>query len=1366
MSQTELPQALLDEYWKSVYKQFHESDEDPTLITNEIIEDETFSALNEYIANIADTSISITNGEYDDEKWDNFMHELFENFVKNYSPEKSFEDNAYREYVILKRKYVGEETHRSIKKEDLIPRTKALYGIEFESIIVDTSTNDFICILNDKLYDTNIQKSVTPDINKFMIELPKWEIKNLFEYHSSGLRCERPHDSDKRLEFASQALSPTKHKPSELFDTLEKMRDAFHEWTDEKYYLPDHGTIAFLSDDKKKTYITLTGGTHMTISFPLTIHDNSVTWKYFMWLFTGLVTMYQPIYIALNGAPSTDTKGSERQRTSGSVVIGSAYIYDVFTPESKRYEIFTNSPGESCDLPDYPKYSHWNDEDLDYREDGPWRCHIKADIGNSSYTRSDSFKLRNNNSFILEDKEKILYKQFYKNQEYPIYKNLIENIASMTSNLIEFRFFDNEPISHLLNKFNLLIRIADYAYEQSKDMEASIGIYDLGTFITNQTDSRLNIRPLVTKKAWHDAVLESMKQGLDATFNEEFINECYEFLSLTQFSSLLDNPELKTITAIDLNKIFVDEINTAEHHFSEYFQTDNPTSEYSKEYQLLQLKISENIANEKMEAYAAEKARIELEQVTRIKQIIEENLIDEDDEWIDFIKKYIDFDKLAKDLRKRIYIDSDTLKELIKYGTEELTENSLVNPSDKEDETLLESLNNWIKESILPDIRQKEPMLKSREDEEDARLEREREREREIQRREQREREAIEQQANFIAGIIVKNVESIDEPLKDLILTTIDLKELSNILRKAIYENVDTITVSFMKTNSSGYLHVSMLEDVVWFDIPSEKQTMLVDWFNNTLLPDLIANIPELSSPRISETISRRSASEAESAIAREIRHAVEDHMEGNELNTLIYNRISFGKIAKLMQHWIYDLNYTTTDIRDNTDDIIERTKFNDPTEEEIEKIRFWIKGILIDILKAITPIRETRGREPLDVLNRQITTQTTTGRVIPQTADDKIQTIYLAITGTVQQLNNSSQHVVVTTISYSKLVNILYKRIYEINQSFDEIENLSELIIQDATPEHTTRTAEQDTIVKAWFKVGLLSELREILLTRDQSLIETRNAGGVIEHRHDSNYYWHPETRIHSAGTEIPSGHVPNISSAHGESEMVTLYVFRDENEMNEYIEANELPEGILLYRDIEIAENDYYNENPRDTSANLYKINIATNDLTSHGSGLFTTTRPTSRVEISKMITEEEPEPDFSEEIPTTYATELEALETEESEDELSDVDLIKGIIYNNIDTLENPTLRDIIEKYIIYNYLATSLHTMIYQKHYTTVDIENNIDILISEGFYDEDNETGIEDPEVIKLLVTWIQEYLIPDLVKGTTLQVGGLSALFG
>lgn len=116
------------------------------------------------------------------------------------------------------------------------------------------------------------------------------------------------------------------------------------------------------------------------------------------------------------------------------------------------------------------------------------------------------------------------------------------------------------------------------------------------------------------------------------------------------------------------------------------------------------------------------------------------------------------------------------------------------------------------------------------------------------------------------------------------------------------------------------------------------------------------------------------------------------------------------------------------------------------------------------------------------------------------------------------------------------------------------------------------------------------------------------------------------------------------------------------------------------------------------------------------------------------------------------------------EQSNPEL-EIEKIKHIIINNINKLENPEMKNIILSTINVNALSTILQELIYKYDYTSIQIKEHVDVLITDGFYDSKEETTIQDPEVISLLKIWIDDYLIDDLMKGTTLQPGGLAALF-
>lgn len=115
---------------------------------------------------------------------------------------------------------------------------------------------------------------------------------------------------------------------------------------------------------------------------------------------------------------------------------------------------------------------------------------------------------------------------------------------------------------------------------------------------------------------------------------------------------------------------------------------------------------------------------------------------------------------------------------------------------------------------------------------------------------------------------------------------------------------------------------------------------------------------------------------------------------------------------------------------------------------------------------------------------------------------------------------------------------------------------------------------------------------------------------------------------------------------------------------------------------------------------------------------------------------------------------------------EQTLNEISIIRDIIVHNISSLRNIEFKNIILKYIVYEYLASSLQQMIYKYDYTSLQIKEHIDVLITDGFYDSNEEMSVQDSDVISALKAWIKEYLIDDLMKGTPLQSGGFDALFG
>jgi len=104
-----------------------------------------------------------------------------------------------------------------------------------------------------------------------------------------------------------------------------------------------------------------------------------------------------------------------------------------------------------------------------------------------------------------------------------------------------------------------------------------------------------------------------------------------------------------------------------------------------------------------------------------------------------------------------------------------------------------------------------------------------------------------------------------------------------------------------------------------------------------------------------------------------------------------------------------------------------------------------------------------------------------------------------------------------------------------------------------------------------------------------------------------------------------------------------------------------------------------------------------------------------------------------------------------------------IIQEIIANNIKNLANQDMKELINSTIIYNEMSTILQKWIYQSKYSTLDIEDNSDLLIKHSlqhFIDD-------EPETLELLQLWIKDYLIPELIKETPLKkMTGLGALFG
>ncbi len=104
-----------------------------------------------------------------------------------------------------------------IKEEDLLEGTTAKFGIEYESIIIDNSKQDYICLDDDdKLWDDITHKQMSGTIRSLLSE---FNINKIFRYNPS-LNCQKT-SGWKRLEFASFPFKPSEMTPKELFNNLD-----------------------------------------------------------------------------------------------------------------------------------------------------------------------------------------------------------------------------------------------------------------------------------------------------------------------------------------------------------------------------------------------------------------------------------------------------------------------------------------------------------------------------------------------------------------------------------------------------------------------------------------------------------------------------------------------------------------------------------------------------------------------------------------------------------------------------------------------------------------------------------------------------------------------------------------------------------------------------------------------------------------------------------------------------------------------------------------------------------------------------------------------------------------------------------------
>jgi len=846
-----------------------------------------------------------------------------------------------------------------IIESELLEGTTAKYGIEYESIIIDKSKQDYICLNDDdKLYDEVLHKLMSGSIYKLLKE---YDMNETFRYNPS-LSCTKG-SGWKRLEFASFAFKPSEMTPKEMFNNLDYLIEAFDNWTDNKYYLPDHGTIAYHNRSLGKVGTTVTGGTHMTISFPITIHDTPLRWKVFVWLFMGLVTMYQPMYISLNGAPSYFTKGSERQRVSTSVMIGSCHMYDVFTPKSERREIFINSPLSDKN---YQDFSHWlRKGEMNYNA-APWVSTYKGDMGSSGYDRSDTFNL--NDESVKEMTNRGWIKKGFENKTY----DFIHSVSSMTTNLFEFRFFDNEPSKDLNEKFNLLVRIADYAYEQTKSFSEMTPIGDsiLHDFLNFQADDNGNIRPLVNKKPWHDAVLSAMINGIDTKFDEKYIDECYEFLELTNFSKILK--ELKgEISAKDLHELFIAEMNTSPRHFSDYFKTDDPTNTYSKEYQIEAYEESKIKAQEALDRYVIEqkekyeKAKLEEEalrererqenlelenEISNAIDVSRENLPSDAERKLIF--ENIDFPKLTSNIRRLITEYSYNINDIKRVHLSTVYESTI-------DKVKYDNLSNvdqasiliWYIEFLLPELRIQVPILDKRE------------RNREAQERQTVTRVPTSSQNNqstIIRNALIEQLAEFDEGQETIITTNVNIYELARILHERLY--IDNRTKNEIIENVDMIVAVSLNDETQPLD--DFRYKLIGNWITDTLNRLIPENV---ESTRTEESSFLQLTKEAQFRLIHDVifDSLPENTLENHNLRTLILGNIDLNIMAQHLQHWITVDDTQAREISEQANTLLRWSYLDSnfvPTEETKIILNRWITIKVVERLINLEIIKEDRG--------------------------------------------------------------------------------------------------------------------------------------------------------------------------------------------------------------------------------------------------------------------------------------------------------------------------------------------------------------------------------------------------------------------
>lgn len=174
-----------------------------------------------------------------------------------------------------------------------------------------------------------------------------------------------------------------------------------------------------------------------------------------------------------------------------------------------------------------------------------------------------------------------------------------------------------------------------------------------------------------------------------------------------------------------------------------------------------------------------------------------------------------------------------------------------------------------------------------------------------------------------------------------------------------------------ISTYTSRTLYISTLENVAWNNIPQENQDLLIKWFKESLLPKLEENISQLHTistqiteetqftyPQITNQITT-----IQTIIADNIRNLTNDDMKDIINRTILYHHM-----AETLQRWIYQNHYTSYDIKNNIDLLINHSlqHSSDYNQETYELLRTWINDYLINDLQRTIPVAPGGGLDAL----------------------------------------------------------------------------------------------------------------------------------------------------------------------------------------------------------------------------------------------------------------------------------------------------------------------------------------------------------------------------------------------------------------